>query len=82
MMLWLGVIFFAQVCSGFDATLTGNFQSFTMWKKETGTPNTSEIGLITAIYFVGTLCGSIPGSVITDKLCVLSLQASMAMLIW
>jgi len=32
MMFWCGCIFAAQICTGFDATLTANFQSFSIWK--------------------------------------------------
>jgi fucose permease len=35
-----------------------------------GTPTPSQLGLITAIYFIGTFCGSVPASIITDKLSV------------
>lgn len=32
MMFWCCCIFMAQICTGFDATLTANFQSFAIWK--------------------------------------------------
>jgi hypothetical protein len=32
MMFWCGCIFAAQICTGFNATLTANFQSITIWK--------------------------------------------------
>ncbi|RDW66005.1 lactose permease [Coleophoma cylindrospora] len=67
MMFWLSIIFAAQICTGFDATLTANFQSFAIWKADMGHPNASQLGLITAIYFIGTFCGSVPASIITDK---------------
>lgn len=32
-----------------------------------GSPDSSQLGLITAIYFVGCLIGSFPAAMITDK---------------
>lgn len=32
LMLWISIIFAAQICTGFDATLTANFQGFAIWK--------------------------------------------------
>ncbi|KAH8898804.1 general substrate transporter [Thozetella sp. PMI_491] len=63
----IALIYLTQVCTGFDATLTANLQSFAEWKREMGMPNSSELGVITAIYFIGCLVGSIPASWITDK---------------
>lgn len=86
---WLVVVFLSQLCTGFDATLTANFQSFESWKvgknirrskslfsfnetkshrfPDMGHPSSSRLGLITSIYFVGTLAGSIPGSIVADR---------------
>ncbi|KAH7028757.1 general substrate transporter [Microdochium trichocladiopsis] len=61
------VIYLTQTCTGFDATLTANLQSFKEWKTEMGTPNSSQLGLISAIYFMGCFAGSIPAAMITDK---------------
>jgi hypothetical protein len=33
MVFWIGIIFAAQICTVFDATLTANLQSFPKWKK-------------------------------------------------
>ncbi|KPI45215.1 Lactose permease [Cyphellophora attinorum] len=67
MMFPVVLIYLTQVCTGFDATLTANLQSFKKWRADMGTPTPSQLGLITAIYFIGTFCGSVPASIITDK---------------
>lgn len=82
MMLWIGVIFFAQVCTEFDAMLIGNFRKFYCVEEVIGNPNTSELSLIAAIDLVGTFCGSILARIIGNKLYILFLNVSMAMLIW
>lgn len=33
-----------------------------------GDPKPSELGFITAIYFIGCFCGSVPAQLISDKL--------------
>lgn len=60
------LIYLTQVCTGFDATLTANLQSFPEWHKEMGNPAPDRLGLITAIYFIGCFCGSVPAQLITD----------------
>ncbi|KAF2811402.1 general substrate transporter [Mytilinidion resinicola] len=67
MMFPIVIIYLTQVCTGFDATLTANLQSFKKWKLDMGKPTASQLGVITAIYFIGCLCGSIPASIVTDK---------------
>ncbi|KAL3479796.1 general substrate transporter [Aspergillus californicus] len=64
---WLVVVFLSQLCTGFDATLTANFQSFESWTADMGHPSSSRLGLITSMYFIGTLAGSIPGSMVADR---------------
>ncbi|KAK5056833.1 hypothetical protein LTR84_012365 [Exophiala bonariae] len=32
-----------------------------------GTPTPSQLGLITAIYFIGVFCGGVPASIVTDR---------------
>jgi hypothetical protein len=81
-------VYLTQVCTGYDATLTSNLQSFKEWKTgrgsfceahpyntaltnievEMGSPNSSQLGLISAIYFMGCLVGSFPAAIVTDKL--------------
>ncbi|KAH8660091.1 general substrate transporter [Xylariales sp. PMI_506] len=46
--------------------MTSNLQSFPEWKLEMGSPSSSQVGLISAIYFIGCLVGSIPAAIITD----------------
>jgi hypothetical protein len=36
--------------------------------QEMGAPDPRQLGLITAIYFIGCLCGSVPAQLITDRL--------------
>ncbi|CAJ2500434.1 Uu.00g032870.m01.CDS01 [Anthostomella pinea] len=67
MMLLMVMIYLTQVCTGYDATLTSNLQSFTRWKEDMGSPTSSQLGLISAIYFIGCLCGSIPAALLTDR---------------
>ncbi|KAH7323461.1 general substrate transporter [Rhexocercosporidium sp. MPI-PUGE-AT-0058] len=67
MMFWCACIFGAQVCTGFDATLTANFQSFKVWKADMGSPTPSQIGLISMIYFLGAFCGGLPSAFVTDR---------------
>ncbi|KAK6081348.1 hypothetical protein SCUP515_03036 [Seiridium cupressi] len=61
------IVYLTQVCTGYDATLTSNLNSFKEWKLEMGSPNSSQLGLISAIYFIGCLIGGFPAAFVTDK---------------
>ncbi|KAM0815024.1 hypothetical protein AB5N19_00817 [Seiridium cardinale] len=62
------IVYLTQVCTGHDATLTSNLNSFKEWKREMGSPNSSQLGLVSAIYFIGCLLGGFPEAFVTDKL--------------
>ncbi|EGV63739.1 hypothetical protein PSN45_004195 [Yamadazyma tenuis] len=65
--VWIFVVFFSQICTGFDASNTSNLQAFASWKTMLGNPDSSQLGIITSIYFMGCLAGSIPCGMFADR---------------
>lgn len=57
----------AQMTSGYDEAVVGNFQAMKPWLKDMSYPDASHIGLITTIIFVGGFIGSFPASPVADR---------------
>ncbi|KAH7042072.1 hypothetical protein B0J12DRAFT_762143 [Macrophomina phaseolina] len=53
LVFWQSCILISQMTVGYDESVTGSFQAMQPWRESMGNPASSDVGLITAIIFVG-----------------------------
>ncbi|CDM32380.1 hypothetical protein DTO006G1_2326 [Penicillium roqueforti] len=68
LLAWQATILISQMTTGYDESVVGSFQSMKPWVKDMGNPDSSRIGLITTIVFVGGFVGALIASPTADYL--------------
>ncbi|KAF4769426.1 hypothetical protein N7455_008500 [Penicillium solitum] len=66
LLAWQATILVSQMTTGYDESVVGSFQSMKPWVKDMGYPDSSRIGLITSIVFVGGFVGALVASPTAD----------------
>ncbi|KAJ5801382.1 uncharacterized protein N7518_003450 [Penicillium psychrosexuale] len=66
LLAWQATILISQMTTGYDESVVGSFQSMKPWVKDMGNPDSSRIGLITTIVFVGGFVGALIASPTVD----------------
>ncbi|EXJ94890.1 hypothetical protein A1O1_00008 [Capronia coronata CBS 617.96] len=67
LVLWQVCILISQMTTGYDEVVVGSFQSMKPWVADMGHPNSSRLGLITAVVFIGGFAGAFIASPIIDR---------------
>ncbi|KAL2824415.1 general substrate transporter [Aspergillus cavernicola] len=66
LIFWQTTILLSQMTTGYDESLVGSLQAMQPWVDDMGNPDSSRIGLITCILFVGAFAGSFMASPAAD----------------
>ncbi|KAF1850050.1 general substrate transporter [Cucurbitaria berberidis CBS 394.84] len=65
--LILLVPLFASATTGFDGAMMNGLQTVEQWRSYFGTPSSSILGVINAVYPIGTILGVLPTAYLSDR---------------
>ncbi|KAK8230310.1 general substrate transporter [Phyllosticta capitalensis] len=67
LLFWQGCVLVSQMTVGYDESVIGSLQTMQPWVDDMGNPSSSDLGLITAILFVGGVVGAFFASSLADR---------------